>query len=65
MDIAKEDPKIRSYLEEAAFGRTSHGQTDEGSLLPYAVLDPIVMAYVEDYVTTLSAFVSGYQNREI
>ena len=28
-------------------------QTDEDSLLPYAVLDPIVKSYVEDYVATL------------
>lgn len=28
-------------------------QTDEESLLPYAVLDPIVKSYVEDYVSTL------------
>lgn len=32
------------------------GQIDEESLMPYAVLDPIVKAYVEDYVTSFSRF---------
>lgn len=32
------------------------GQTDEASLLSYAVLDPIVRAYVEDYVSTFPLF---------
>lgn len=31
-------------------------QTDEESLLPYAILDPIVCAYVEDYVSTFDEF---------
>ena len=32
------------------------GQTDEASLLSYAVLDPIVRAYVEDYISTFDLF---------
>lgn len=32
------------------------GQTDEASLLSYAVLDPIVRAYVEDYVSRFDRF---------
>ncbi|HKI74304.1 MAG TPA: NAD(+) synthase [Pseudomonadales bacterium] len=32
------------------------GQTDEASLLSYSVLDPIVYAYVEDYVSTFPLF---------
>jgi NAD+ synthetase len=32
------------------------GQTDEASLLPYPVLDPIVRAYVEDYVANPEGF---------
>lgn len=31
-------------------------QTDEASLLSYAVLDPIVRAYVEEYISTFEAF---------
>ena len=57
MDIAKEDPKIPAHIwKKPPSAELSHGQTDEGSLLPYAVLDPIVMAYVEDYVTTFERF---------
>ncbi|HAK51145.1 MAG TPA: NAD(+) synthase [Gammaproteobacteria bacterium] len=33
-------------------------QTDESSLLPYAVLDPIVRAHVEDYESAFSGFES-------
>lgn len=32
------------------------GQTDETSLLPYAILDPLVQAYIEDYVNEFDAF---------
>ena len=31
-------------------------QTDEASLLPYAMLDPLVQAYIEDYVNEFDAF---------
>ncbi|MCO4831141.1 MAG: hypothetical protein KC524_09610, partial [Gammaproteobacteria bacterium] len=31
-------------------------QTDEASLLPYAILDPLVQAYIEDYVNEFDAF---------
>lgn len=34
----------------------SPGQIDEESLLPYAFLDPIVKAHIEDYVSTLTGF---------
>ncbi|MCB1691999.1 MAG: NAD(+) synthase [Pseudomonadales bacterium] len=43
------------------------GQTDEASLLSYAVLDPIVRAYVEEYITTFTDFerwVSGCLNAQ-
>ena len=33
-------------------------QTDESSLLPYAILDPVVRSYVEDYESTFSGFQS-------
>jgi NAD+ synthetase len=34
----------------------AEGQLDEQSLLPYAVLDPLVQAYIEDYINQFSAF---------
>ncbi|MBV1878669.1 MAG: NAD(+) synthase [Pseudomonadales bacterium] len=34
----------------------AEGQTDEASLLAYAVLDPIVCAYVEEYISTFDEF---------
>ncbi|HIG60572.1 MAG TPA: NAD(+) synthase [Gammaproteobacteria bacterium] len=34
----------------------AEGQLDEQSLLPYAVLDPLVQAYIEDYINQFPAF---------
>ncbi|MBO6566581.1 MAG: hypothetical protein JJ956_17650, partial [Pseudomonadales bacterium] len=34
----------------------AEGQTDEAALMPYAILDPIVLGYVEEYVTTFERF---------
>jgi len=44
-------------IPNATFETFVPGQTDEASLLPYAVLDPIVCAYIEDYVSTYEEFV--------
>ena len=52
---ATQVPKAAQSLETSRPQR-SHGQTDEASLLPYAVLDPIIMSYVEDYVTSFDRF---------
>lgn len=57
VDIAAADSAIPENIWlKAPSAELSHGQTDEASLLPYPVLDPIVMAYVEDYVTTFERF---------
>lgn len=56
-DIAKADPRVPENIwRKAPSAELNHGQTDEASLLPYAILDPIVMSYVEDYVTTFARF---------
>ena len=38
-------------------------QTDETSLLPYDVLDPIIMGYVENYICTLKEFYEWAANK--
>ncbi len=57
IDIAKSDSDIPDHIwQKPPSAELAHGQTDEASLLPYAVLDPIVMSYVEDYVTSFERF---------
>ena len=57
IDVAKSDARIPAHIwQKPPSAELSHGQTDEASLLPYAVLDPIVMSYVEDYVTSFDRF---------
>ena len=57
VDIASGDQLIPENIwKKPPSAELSHGQTDEESLLPYSVLDPIVMAYIEDYVTTFGRF---------
>lgn len=57
VEIAKSDPRIPPNIwQKAPSAELAAGQTDEASLLPYAILDPIVMAYVEDYVTSFARF---------
>ena len=51
-------------LEKPPSAELAPNQTDEANLLPYAVLDPIVQAYIEDYVNRFAYFVdwvSGLQ----
>jgi len=56
-DIAAANSRIPANIwQKPPSAELSHGQTDEESLLPYAVLDPIVMSYVEDYVSTFERF---------
>jgi len=57
VDIAAADALVPANIwQKPPSAELSPGQTDEESLLPYAVLDPIVMAYVEDYVTSFTRF---------
>ena len=45
IDVAKSDARIPAHIwQKPPSAELSHGQTDEASLLPYAVLDPIVMS---------------------
>ena len=55
--LAKEDARVPDNIwRKPPSAELTEGQTDEASLLPYAILDPIVMAYVEEYVTTFERF---------
>ncbi|MDG1205301.1 MAG: NAD(+) synthase [Pseudomonadales bacterium] len=57
VDIAKAFKDIPDNIwQKPPSAELAHGQTDEESLLPYAILDPIVRAYVEDYVSTYAEF---------
>ncbi len=57
MNLAREDSAVPANIwQKPPSAELAHGQTDEESLLPYAVLDPIVMSYVEDYVTSFERF---------
>ncbi len=63
VDIAKSHPDIPPNIwRKPPSAELAHGQTDEKSLLPYAVLDPIVQAHVEDYVSTFTNFRVWAQN---
>jgi NAD+ synthase (glutamine-hydrolysing) len=63
--IAGESVSIPANIwKKAPSAELSPGQTDEQSLLPYAVLDPIVRAYVEDYVAAFAAFAEWVGNRQ-
>ena len=57
VDLASSDPRIPENIwRKPPSAELAVGQTDEESLLPYALLDPIVMSYVEDYVTSFERF---------
>ena len=56
-EMAKQCSDIPANIwQKAPSAELAEGQRDEESLLPYAVLDPIVRAYVEDYVTNFEGF---------
>ena len=64
MEIAKQSPKIPENIwRKPPSAELAHGQTDEASLLPYSVLDPIVASHIEDYVSTLDEFRAWTQRR--
>ena len=55
--LARSDESIPENIwEKPPSAELAHGQTDEASLMPYALLDAIVMAYVEEYVTNFPRF---------
>ena len=57
VDLASGDARIPDNIwRKPPSAELAVGQTDEESLLPYALLDPIVMSYVEDYVTSFERF---------
>ncbi|MCB1643849.1 MAG: NAD(+) synthase [Pseudomonadales bacterium] len=57
MDIARAAPEIPDHIwQKPPSAELAPGQIDEESLLPYGVLDAIVRAYIEDYVSTLDQF---------
>ena len=66
VDIAKTYSDIPENIwQKPPSAELAHGQTDEASLLPYAILDPIVRAYVEDYVSTYPEFSIWLKNQLI
>ncbi|MFT4631440.1 MAG: NAD+ synthase (glutamine-hydrolyzing) [Candidatus Pseudothioglobus sp.] len=57
MDIAQESSRIPDNIwRKPPSAELAPGQIDEASLLSYAILDPIVRAYVEDYISTFARF---------
>ncbi|MEX2326203.1 MAG: NAD(+) synthase, partial [Pseudomonadales bacterium] len=57
IDIARKARDIPDNIwQKPPSAELSHGQTDEESLLAYAILDPIVRAYVEEYISTFETF---------
>jgi len=57
VEIAQAHPAIPANIwRKAPSAELAEGQTDEASLLPYSILDAIVAAYIEDYVSTFAEF---------
>ncbi len=57
LDIARRSGRIPDNIwQKPPSAELAPGQTDEASLLSYAILDPIVRAYVEDYVSRFEVF---------
>ena len=62
IDIARQHEDIPANIwQKAPSAELAHGQTDEESLMPYAILDPIVRSYVEEYVSTFRGFCSWFE----
>ncbi len=63
VDLARSDARIPVNIwQKPPSAELAFGQTDEASLLPYAVLDPIVMAYIEEYLTSFGKFCDWVKN---
>ncbi len=59
MRLAKNCEEIPDNIwKKPPSAELAEGQSDEESLLPYAILDPIVYAYVENYISTFDEFCS-------
>jgi NAD+ synthase (glutamine-hydrolysing) len=66
VELAMACPEIpHNIWQKPPSAELAPGQTDEESLLPYAILDPIVCAYVEDYVSTFEELKYWYQSKEV
>ncbi|XOV87192.1 MAG: NAD(+) synthase [Pseudomonadota bacterium] len=64
-DFARQSPAVpQNIWQKPPSAELAHGQTDEQSLLPYPVLDPVVRAYVEDYISDLVTF-SGWVDERL
>lgn len=55
--LARNAPEIPDNIwQKPPSAELAPGQTDEASLMSYAVLDPIVRAYVEEYISRFNDF---------
>ena len=55
--LARADERVPPHIwQKPPSAELAKGQEDEKSLLPYALLDPIVMGYIEQYVTSFDGF---------
>ncbi len=55
--MARDDERIpASIWQKPPSAELAVDQVDEENLLPYAMLDPIVKSYIEDYISTFSGF---------
>lgn len=58
-EIARAHPAIPDVIwQKPPSAELSPGQTDEASLLPYAVLDAVAQAHIEEYVSSFDTFTS-------
>ncbi len=53
-----------SIIDKAPSAELAPGQTDEASLLPYPILDPIVRCYIENYIGDFPNFVQYVEDAE-
>ncbi len=57
VEIARDHSEIpQNIWEKPPSAELASDQSDEASLLPYSILDPIARAYVEDYISTYPGF---------
>ncbi|MFT4712963.1 MAG: NAD+ synthase (glutamine-hydrolyzing) [Candidatus Azotimanducaceae bacterium] len=57
-DLAKANTDIPENIwQKPPSAELAHGQTDEASLLPYSVLDPIVQSHIEDHISEFVDFI--------
>ena len=57
VQLAMRDSRIpKNVWSKAPSAELAFGQTDEDNLLPYKILDPLVMAYVEESIGSFNLF---------